>query len=639
MTAGSLLEAAFTPTSVALIGASDNPGKLITYRPIEYLLRYGYAGGIYPVNPKYQTVQGLPAYRCVADLPESPDTVIAALPRQHIVGALEECAAHGARLAIVYSSGFAEVPDGASFQSELTQLSQRTGMRVIGPNCQGIANIGSGYFPCFSTAFATDATFATDAPPSGRAAVISQSGAVAGMIYNRWTAVGGGAKYWASTGNEADVTVAQLAAAVIEDPDVDQVLLYLESIRDGEVLGAVARRAAELGKHIVAYRSASTARGWLAASRHTSAGTADDDKLEASLPQGTHFHAANSLDELIGIAQLARTAKVPAGPKLAIISNSGGLGVMAADTATRAGFTLDELGDESTRTLSAVLPGFASVLNPIDVTAQLLNDRALLAKALPPLLADSQVDATLVALGAVGDGYDIDQIERDVQHAQQTSDKPVVVVWEGSRVDVRQRFGTLGVPIFTSLPQAVAALGRFRADAEPGSASDSAGKSESAVRPGPAKPTFADLFSGARYVSGSVSIPASALDHYAEAAEQSGDLSNVHVSAAAARAAGHPRRLVSGLHTLTYVTILGEQLGLWQHASVMAGFNGVRFTRPLYEGDSVLLEMTVSALKPLRSRPGSGLVSFAFRLGRPAAGGLDPVATGTVDYVFGAGDQ
>lgn len=615
-----LVAEVFHPRSIALIGASENPTKLITHRPIAYLRRYGYDGAIYPVNPKYSTVQGLPAYASVRDTPTPPETVIVALPRHHVAGALEECAEAGARVAIVYSSGFSEVPDGHDLHHELSELTARTGMRIIGPNCQGIANLASGFFPCFSTAFATDA------PEQGRTAIISQSGAVAAMIYNRWTAVGGGAKYWASTGNESDVTVAQLARAVIEDPGIDNLFLYLESVRDREVLEELVARASELGKHVVVYRPARTESGWLAASRHTGAGSRTGDHLETAVPTGKYVHSVRSLDELIALGQLARSGKTVGGRKLAIISNSGGLGVMAADGATRAGFSIGRLSSESERRLTSILPGFASSLNPVDVTAQLLNDRGLLGKALPTVLADEQVDGTVVALGAVGDGYDVDQIQEDVSRAHTESDKPVLVVWEGSRVDVRRRLGGLGVPVFESLPVAIDALKQYRVAA--------ADVPDVESRPGPHQPGFEDLFVGAQYTSETVTIEPDKLDRYADVAGQTGDATNVHVDLAAAQAAGHPRRLVSGLHTLTYVTILGARMGLWAHSALVAGFDGVRFTKPVYEGDLIALTLTVCKLKPLKGPGGRGLVTFSFRLSAGQTGRTATVASGEVNYVF-----
>jgi acyl-CoA synthetase (NDP forming) len=621
-----LLTEVFNPPSIALIGASDNPTKLITYRPIEYLRRYGYTGRIYPINPKYQTVQGLPAYPSVHDTPTPPQAVIVALPRHHVVAALEECAAVGTRVAIVYSSGFSEVPDGLDLHQELSAFANRTGMRIIGPNCQGIATLGTGFFPCFSTAFATDP------PETGSTAIISQSGAVAAMIYNRWTAVGGGAKYWASTGNEADLTVARLARAAIEDPDIENLLLYMESVRDRPVLEQLVGRAAELGKHVVVYRPAGTERGWLAASRHTGAGAIAGDHLGAAVPTGTHVHSARSLDELVALAQLVSSGKTVSGGKLAIISNSGGLGVMAADTATRAGFSLEPLSAKSQDELASILPGFASVLNPIDVTAQLLNDGKLLAKALPTVLADDQVDATVVALGAVGDGYDVDQIQEDVARAHAESGKLVIVVWVGSRVDVRRRFGRLGIPVFDSVPLAIDALATYRqATTSP---------TAETVRPGPPRPAFDDLFVGARYESEAVRIEEDKLDLYAGVAEQTGDATNVHVDLGAARAAGHPARLVSGLHTLTHVTILGARMGLWEHSTLVAGFGDVRFTKPVYEGDRIKVALTVRNLKPLKGTSERGLVTFDFRLSTARQDDtFSPVATGLVDYVYTVGGK
>jgi acyl-CoA synthetase (NDP forming) len=608
-----LLRAVFAPASIALIGASDNPEKLITFRPIQYLQRFGFRGAIYPINPKYRTVQGLPCYPSVRDTPTPAELVVVALPRERVLSALQECADAGAKVAIVYSSGFAEVSDGAGLQRELTALAARTGMHVVGPNCQGVANLATGFYPCFSTAFATDS------PEPGRAAIISQSGAVAAMIYNSWTAAGGGAKYWASTGNEADVTVARLARAAVEDPDIDTLLLYLESVRDADVLAALAERAAQLGKQVVAYRSTHSGDAWSAASRHTGAGTAAEDALSTAVPTGPHLHSVSSIAQLVGVGQLARSSKALAGPRLGVISNSGGLGVMVAEAAAAAGFDLGALAPDTRNALVDVLPGFASVQNPVDVTAQLLNDPALLSTALPAMLADTEVDALVVALGAVGDGYDLDRIRADVLRAHQASTKPIVVIWVGSRIDVRRDLGATGVPVFTGVDDALTALAAVRV-----------GPAAPTPRPGPERPTFDDLFVGANYTSAPVVVTAAALDHYAAAAHQTDDCDNVHVNLDAARAAGHPRRVVAGLHTLTQITIIGQRLGLWTHSSAVAGFRSVRFAAPVYEGDPIALTLTVDELKPLRRR--RGLVTFRFELIRDAS----PVATGSVDYVFDA---
>jgi len=607
----SLADLVFNARSIAVVGASDNPAKLITYRPIDYTLRYGFEGEVYPINPNRSEVQGLPAYPSVAETPSAPDVAVVALPRQHVLAALEQCAAAGTRLAIVYSSGFAEVPDGDGLQQGLTEFAARTGVRVIGPNCQGVANFATSFYPSFST------TFAAEQPAAGRTAIISQSGAMAGMIFNEWTAVGGTARYWASTGNEADVTVGELALAVVEDQAIDQLLLYLESVRSPELLARLAERAEQLDKHVIVFRPAQTGRGWAAAGRHTGAGVAASDRAATRIPTNSRMHAVDSIERLVALGQLARSGKAAPVRSLGIISNSGGLGVATTDAAVAAGFTVGDLAPETVAGLGSVLPGFASLENPVDVTAQLLNDPELLATALPTMLADPVVDAIVVSLGAVGDGYDVDRIVDDVVAAHRAGEKQIVVCWVGSQVDVRARLGAAGVPVFTRVGDAVSTL----AELLPPSTSP-------AIADGPLRPFLDDLVPGVRYVAGPLLLDAADLDAYGAAVHQTGDEGNLHVSRAAARAAGFERRVVSGLHTLSVITMLGESIGLWTNSAVVAGFDGVRFLRPVLEDDALSLTMTVAGTKPLRD--GSGLVSFDFEL----SDGDALAARGRVDYVF-----
>lgn len=606
-----LADLVFNPKSVALIGATDNPSKLISYRPIDYLKKFGYQGAIYPVNPTRDEVQGLRSYASILDTPTAPEFVIIALPREKVLAALDQSAEAGARVAVVYSSGFSEVPDGVNLHQEIQAFTARTGVRVIGPNCQGVANLTSGFFPSFST------TFSGKSPQRGRSAVISQSGAMAGMIYNEWRRVGGGVSYWASTGNEVDVTVAELSRSVIEYEDVETLFLYLESVRDPGHLASLAERARELDKHVMVFRPAQTMAGWQAAGRHTGAGALDDDVASTRLPAGSHFHQVQSIQDLIGQAQIARSGKAPLARSICIISNSGGLGVATADAAVHRGFSIEPLSPVTKSALETVLPGFASTENPVDVTAQLLNDPGLLATALPAMLKDHDVDASIVSLGAVGDGYEVERIIQDIVSAHQESPKPIVTVWMGSNVDVRAALGKQGVPVYTRIEDAVDALGAF---APKGTVSER--------RDGPPSPTYDDLFVGATYRGGPLTLASDDLDVYAAAARQSDDGINVHSSRQAAIAAGYPGRVVSGLHTLTTLTMIGDSIGLWKHSNVLAGYENVRFTKPLIEGTDVCMELTVTNLKRLSES--RGLVAFDFAV----VTDNEALARGTVNYVF-----
>lgn len=610
----------FAPRAMALIGASNNPSKLITARPLEYLRRYGFAGRIYPVNPRYDEVQGLPCYPSLADIGAPVDLAIVALPRERVLDALRSCVDAGVRAAIVFSSGFGEVAgEGPWLQDAVTELAGNTGLAVVGPNCQGLANLTNGTFPCFST------VFATEAPRIGPTAVISQSGAVAGMILNQLHAAGVGARYWASTGNEADVTVARVARGVLEDAQVQTVLCYLESVRDRPVWTEVATRAAELGKRVLFVRPAGTATGWAAAGRHTGAGVNDPLGHAGSMPAGTHLIGFDSLEEMVGYASLARTGKTPRGDRVALLSNSGGLGVLMADAAQAGGLSMAELSERTGAELGKYLPGFASTVNPVDVTAQLLNDNTLLSKALPALSDDDDVDIVLVGLGAVGEGYGPEQIIEDLAAAGAATDRLYVVVWVGSRMRVRERLGELGVPTFDDIASAVTALTRYvRPCAGTGTAE-------------PFSPYFDELAEGQTIHTPSLVVPESDVDTYATLARQHGKVGNLHVDLAAALRRGYPNRVVAGLHLLSYLAVLADEIELLRNATVLAGLRDVRFLQPVFPGDAVRVEFTVAGRKPLRGGERSGIVALAFELFADDGEQQRLAARGEISYVFNTG--
>src|SRR5690348_15788141 len=256
----SSLDAALNPASVAIIGASDNPHK-VGGRPLLYLQRYGYRGAIYPINPGRDTVQGVRAFARVVDTPQPPDLAIIAIAGNEAVGAVEACAARGVKVAVVMTSGFAETgAEGARAQTRMAAAARTAGMRLIGPNCQGLANFATGMVANFSTIF--HELEGRDGP----VAIVSQSGANSQAIYALLREKGLGIRHVHATGNEADVTVADLAAAVVADPGVRLLLLYMEAIKDPRALAAAAEAARSRDLPIVALKAGRTASGQKAAS-------------------------------------------------------------------------------------------------------------------------------------------------------------------------------------------------------------------------------------------------------------------------------------------------------------------------------------------------------------------------------------
>ena len=269
------LEAALNPASVAVIGASDNPHK-VGGRPLLYLKRYGFRGVVYPINPARSTVQGMRAFARLEDTPTPPELAIVAVAGDEAVRAVEGCAARGVKVVVVMTSGFAETgEEGERAQARMASAACAHGMRLIGPNCQGLANFATGMVANFSTIF--HELEARDGP----IAIVSQSGANSQAIYALLHEKGLGVRHVHATGNEADVTVAELAAAVLADEGVRLLLLYMEAIKQPEALAAAAALARARDVPVVALKAGRTASGQRAASSHTGALATEDRVIDA----------------------------------------------------------------------------------------------------------------------------------------------------------------------------------------------------------------------------------------------------------------------------------------------------------------------------------------------------------------------
>jgi predicted CoA-binding protein len=259
----SRLKAALDPKSVAIIGASENPNK-VGGRPMHYLDKFGFKGRIFPINPSRQEVQGYKCYNSLADLPETPEMVIVAVAGDNAIGAVEDCAAHGVKIAVVMASGFGEVDAvaGKAKERRMVEVAQKTGMRIVGPNSQGLANFGTGAIASFSTMF-------MDMDRSeGHVAMLSQSGALSTVPVGFLRQRGIGVRHTHATGNDADISVGELAVAVAEDPEVKLLLLYLESIPEKKYLEELAAVALDRDLPIIALKSGRSEAGRQAAQSH-----------------------------------------------------------------------------------------------------------------------------------------------------------------------------------------------------------------------------------------------------------------------------------------------------------------------------------------------------------------------------------
>ncbi len=413
------LRAVFRPRAIAVVGASDDPVK-IGGRPLAFLLRHGYAGRVYPVNPARATVQGLPAFPSLAAIPDPVDLAVVVVPAERVEEALEAAAARGVQAAIVFSSGFAEVGEaGRAAQARLGALAARSGLRIIGPNCQGVAHLPSRLVATFASPF-LDADLAI-----GPIAMVSQSGAMAGMLYEMARAAGLGLNYWVSTGNEADVQAAEILAEVVEDPETRVACLYLEDVKDAARLREALARAHRRGVPVFVLKSGRSAAGRRAASSHTGALAGEDAVYDAVFDDWGAIRCADPAG-LLALPQAFLHYRA-AGSRVAILSNSGGLGVLSVDLCADLGLVPAEFSVETTAILRAALPDFAAAANPVDLTAQMLTDPGMLARILPVLEADPGVDAIVFQIALLGAAADLGRLVGDVASVVRGTGKVVAV--------------------------------------------------------------------------------------------------------------------------------------------------------------------------------------------------------------------
>lgn len=446
------LSAFLAPRSVAVVGASDNIHK-IGGRPIHYMREHGFAGSILPINPSRDVVQGLPCHARLRDVPEPPDLAIVVVAGDAAQEAIEDCAVLGVPAAIVIASGYGEAgSDGHAAQARLMAAAQAGGVRIVGPNSQGLANFGTGAISSFSTMF-------IEAPPKdGPVAIVSQSGGVSAMVYGMLRRQGIGVRHMHATGNEADVTVSELAIEVLQDPTVQLLLLYMESLKDPEHLAEAARLARARGVPIVAVKAGHSAAGQKAAASHTGALASEDRAVSAFLRKHGIWRVEDA-HALAACASVYLHGWQPQGRRVAVLSNSGASCVMAADHAETLGLELPVLQPDTQAWLRQSLPSFAATTNPVDVTAALLTNSGLFGQALPALARDPQVDMLLLDIPVTGMGYDVDRFADDSLRFMQEFDKPIVVsVWQE---EAMQAFQRRGVPTAGHTGAALSALAQL----------------------------------------------------------------------------------------------------------------------------------------------------------------------------------
>jgi len=436
------------PGSVAIIGASENPNK-IGGRPVDYLARFGFRGRVFPINPNRAEIQGLKSYPGLTALPVSPDVAIIAVPGEAAVAAVDDCAAAGVKIAIMMASGFGETAGGKAQERDMAARARARGLRLIGPNSQGLANFATGAVLSFSS------MYTEMAPEDGPVGIISQSGAMSVVPYGVLRGAGIGIRHSHATGNDCDVTASELAISVAADTGIRLLLLYLESIPDPHHLAEAARVAHARGLPLIALKPGRTPAGQAAAQSHTGA-LANEDRVVDAFMQRHGIRRVRDTAELVDAVELYLKGWRPRGRRLVVISNSGATCVMAADAASAVGMPMAVLSAGTQAGLQAVLPSFAATANPIDITAALLTNSRLFSEILPVLARDPAADVFLIGVPVAGAAYDVPAFARDAAAFAAETGKPLVIA--APQPMVAGHFRAAGLPIFPYETQAVAAL-------------------------------------------------------------------------------------------------------------------------------------------------------------------------------------
>ncbi|HEX2253745.1 MAG TPA: GNAT family N-acetyltransferase [Thermoanaerobaculia bacterium] len=384
------LRSLFHPRSVAVIGASREPGS-VGRRILDALVQHRFDGPVYPVNPKADHVGSIRAYPTLAAIGRPVDLAVIAVPERFVTQVVDQCAAAGVKGLVVITAGFAETgAEGRERQRALLEQVRGAGMRMVGPNCLGLLQT--------DPEVSLNASFAPHMPPRGRVALSSQSGALGVAIIALARSLGLGMSTFVSVGNKADVSGNDLLEYWEEDPSTDVVLFYLESFGNPRRFARIARRVGR-SKPLVVVKGGRTEAGGRAASSHTAALTAADTAVDALFRQ-TGILRADTLTEMFGIARVLADQPLPPGPRAAVVTNAGGPAILCADALESSGMEVRPLSAATRERLARLLPAAASTTNPVDMIASAGPDT--FRQVVEEVLASDEVDAMIVIYTPVG---------------------------------------------------------------------------------------------------------------------------------------------------------------------------------------------------------------------------------------------
>lgn len=418
----------FAPDSIAIVGASADPEKLAG-RPDRFLRKFGYDGELHLVNPNRTEIDGRPCRDSVRDCPPV-DVALVLVPAAAVESVVDDCGAADVPFAVVVASGFAETDEtGAERQRAVARAAREGGVRLVGPNSEGFLTLAD---PPVAATFSSICK--REALLPGAVGFVSQSGAFGGAVFQLTQRLGVGARAWITTGNEADVDALELLAHYVEDPAVDVVATYLESVTDGRRLLAAGTRAAETDTHIVAMRVGASAAGESATASHTGSIATDDAVYDALLAQAgaTRVRSVDAFaDALAAFSRLPASSEPVDGEGLGVVSISGGAAALIADACDRTDLSLATLDADARTAIEAEIPPYGSPTNPVDVTGAAISDPAVFGRCLDAVAGDPSVGSLLLQFGNSG-AETIEVCLDAVRSTRADHDLPVAAVFTGS---------------------------------------------------------------------------------------------------------------------------------------------------------------------------------------------------------------
>lgn len=464
------------PKSIAVIGASNTPGK-IGYAVVDNIKASGYRGEVYPINPKEPEVQGYKAYPSILNVEKPVDVAVFCVPAAASLAVAEDCGKAGVKHLIVITAGFKEVGgEGKELERKLVEIAKKYGMRITGPNNLGIMDTHTPF----------NATFAKDMALKGNIAFISQSGALCVAILDWSLQRGLGFSQFISIGNKADLNEADFITAAADDPNTKVICLYLEDVVDGDRFIEAARKATKKVPVIV-FKSGITAAGAKAASSHTGALAGSNTAYDAALRHAGVIRA-ETMAELFDLAIAFTTQPVPKGKNVVVVTNSGGPGIVASDAVETNGLKMARLSEHIEKELGEKLPPAANIHNPVDVVGDAKSDRYKI--ALDIVMKDPAVDAVVVLLSPTAPLNIVEAAQYTIDAAKANPEKAVVASFiGGAKLEAGVKLlNENGIPVYPFPEPAVATLrgmihfGELRREVESGQQWDFDDVQKEAVR-------------------------------------------------------------------------------------------------------------------------------------------------------------